>query len=150
MSEGIPSIWVLEDNDEDYQILEMAFTRMDRPIRMTRFRRVRELIDQAEKLRPPTLFYCDLRLPGESGMQAISFLTANPRLQDIPKLVFSTSSNPVEIRNAYRAGANAFHVKRLSTAAMIQLHQSALKYWLDEVSIVDECKSIVSTEQSNP
>ena len=85
----------------------------------------------------PKLIYLDLRMPGIGGMEILEQLQSCDAFQCVPKLVFSTSTNPVEIAKVYQLGANAFHVKLIETPKMLELLIQALSYWLVHVEPVE-------------
>ena len=132
-------IWVLEDNDTDFELLQMAIGETGLLIEVVRFSRGEQFI---EKLNCPTrqtpkLVYLDLRMPGISGMKVLEILGANEAFHSVPKLVLSTSANPKEIAEAYRLGGNAFHVKIVETPEMLELLKRMLNYWLLSVESVE-------------
>lgn len=59
----------------------------------------------------PTLLLLDLKMPGMSGFEFLSYVKRNPTLTVIPTIVFSSSSDLDDIKNAYLLGANAYIVK---------------------------------------
>ncbi len=135
MSEGIASLLVLEDNDEDFEVLNFACRQYGKPVRVTRFRRAEPLLEQIENqtLPPPALAMLDLRLPGESGLAVLERLKKTPRYVSVPAVVLTTSSNPADIAQCYQACANAFHAKVVETEAMMRTLKSVLTYWLSDV-----------------
>ncbi|MCG6156455.1 response regulator [Rubinisphaera margarita] len=135
MSEGIASLLVLEDNDEDFEVLSLACQRYGKPVRTLRFRRAEPLLELIERktLAPPALAMLDLRLPGASGLSVLERLKKSPHYASVPAVVFTTSSSPSEIIQCYDASANAFHAKVIETETMIRMLVSVLTYWLSDV-----------------
>lgn len=145
MIAGVVQFWVLEDNDEDFELIEAAVRRTGRVIRLHRFRTGEELLNAIGDA-APTLIYLDLRLPVIGGMEVLRALKQNSAFEFVPKLVFSTSANPFEIRQAYQLGINSFHVKRVETSAMIEVLDITLDYWLNVVAIAPDSRSILPRE----
>ncbi|WP_417398415.1 response regulator [Gimesia chilikensis] len=137
MSIGVPTIIVLEDNDEDFVSLELACQELDRPVHLKRYQRAEPLIEQIENesLETPALALIDLRMPGAGGMAALKSFKNNPRLRVTPCIVLSTSTNPKEVTNCYKQGATAFHEKLIETPRMIERLKTILRYWLDEANL---------------
>lgn len=137
MSSKPTIIWVLEDNDEDFELLEMALEQVSVIVETIRFRRCEALIPLIEnhELPRPAVIYLDIRMPGISGLETLQQLNQIETCKPIPKLVFSTSANPVEISEAYKNGANAFHVKNVETSEMLQLLERTFGYWLKHVQL---------------
>lgn len=129
--------WVLEDNDEDFALLEFACLRAGLNVDISRFSRSEQFLQHAEdpQVAPPTIMYLDLRMPGIGGAEALARIEAIPRYKRTPKLVFSTSANPDEIRQCYDNHANAYHVKVVDTEDMLELMEQTFSYWFEKVEL---------------
>ena len=145
------TLWILEDNDSDFELLQYVVERAGLTVAVERFTRGQALLDFARNSsrRLPQLICTDLRMPGISGMDVLKQLNIDARFQFIPRLVFSTTGNPKEIERAYRHGVSAFHIKLVDTAAMVELLDSTLRYWLNHVELASSWLSASSaTEES--
>lgn len=130
-------IWVLEDNDDDYELLELAFARLEQTVQIERFVRGEGMLDRmhSNNARLPRLLYVDLRMPGIGGMGILKALRDVADFELIPRLVFSTSTNPPEIIEVYRNGASAFHEKVVEAPDMLTLLERTFLYWIDTVKL---------------
>lgn len=108
----LPSIWVIEDNEADSELLEIAFDRVGQAVD---FRAVwtgddaMALIDSGAEA--PTLVLVDLNLPGYSGLEVLDRLRANDRFSGTTVVMLSTTQRPEDSAAALFAGANAFMTK---------------------------------------
>lgn len=129
------NIVVLEDNNEDFHVIELACRQLKRSIHVERFTRAESLVEMLDKKHnaAPSLILLDLRMPGGGGFHALDFLKRNPHFSCIPVVVMSTSANPIDIGESYARNANAFHCKLIETHKMIELVKDILEYWLDQV-----------------
>src|SRR3569832_728228 len=59
----------------------------------------------------PDLILLDLMMPVMDGFKVLQAVRANPDLQNVPVIVFSSRGAGDEISKAYEAGANDFLVK---------------------------------------
>ena len=59
----------------------------------------------------PGYIITDLNMPDGDGFDLLNFLKDNPQLSIVPVVVFSSSSDADDIRQAYALGASAFLVK---------------------------------------
>ncbi|QEG20717.1 response regulator [Mariniblastus fucicola] len=145
---GVAKLLVLEDNDEDFQALEIACEDSDRAIRVTRFNRAEPLIEQVgdATIDYPSLALFDLRMPGVGGMEALEAFKSDARLCTVPCVVLSTSTNPIEVAECYRLGANAFHEKLVETPTMIARLKTILNYWLEEADLAEPARSETHAE----
>ena len=122
------SVIVLEDSDEDFETLKEAVAEP------RRLRQVRRAVDGEECLQlideeRPALVLLDLNTPGMDGRDTLLALRADERLQCMPIVVLSTSSNPRDIAQCYARGANAYHVKPVRYLDHLALVQAVLEYW---------------------
>lgn len=67
----------------------------------------------------PDVIITDLMLPGMSGEEFVETLKSNDRYKDIPLVVFSNKSNPVEIKELLDKGVAEYHVKSQTSLADI-------------------------------
>jgi two-component system response regulator len=56
----------------------------------------------------PNLVLLDLNLPKVSGRDVLDDIRADPRLQELPVVVLSTSASPADVSFAYGHRANAY------------------------------------------
>jgi len=63
----------------------------------------------------PDLILLDLMMPVMDGFKVLQAVRANPDLQNVPVIVFSSRGAGDEISKAYEAGANDFLVKATTT-----------------------------------
>lgn len=110
----------LEDNANEAFFLEHAFGKSQRKAsvfvsRTTADARdylngVGEFADRAKHPLPDAIL-TDLHMPAENGLDFVAWLRAQPGLKDTTVFVLSGSSNPAEIEEAIRRGANRVLMK---------------------------------------
>jgi CheY-like chemotaxis protein len=79
----------------------------------------------------PKLVLLDLKLPKVSGIEVLRQIKSTPELVDIPVIVFTTSANPRDIRDAYASYVNSYLVKPDDLATLDALLSDLSTYWLD-------------------
>ena len=77
------------------------------------------------------LLLLDLRLPRVDGLEVLSQIKNNDRIQSLPVIVFSSSDDPLDIQRAYRLGANSYLVKPMGFSEMSTMLQQAYRYWIE-------------------
>ena len=128
---------VVEDSDEDFDTVVEAVKRSGVTTEVRRaisgeagLEILRELAtDRA------VLVLMDLNTPGTDGREALAVLKADPALNSIPVVVFSTSANPKDVGFCYAAGANAYHVKPVRYPEHLQLVIDLVGYWFGRVTL---------------
>jgi len=90
-----------------------------------------EALDALHSGRPlPSLVLLDLNLPGVSGRQVLEDIRADPRLQQLPVVVLSTSNAPADVAFAYRHNANAYVRKPNGFVALKNVAAAIQEFWV--------------------
>jgi CheY-like chemotaxis protein len=66
----------------------------------------------------PDVILTDLTMPRMTGLGLVEALQRDPRLQDIPVIMLSSSGDPVDRENAIAAGCRAFYQKPGTLSAL--------------------------------
>ena len=62
----------------------------------------------------PDVIFLDINMPVMGGWQCLTILKSDPVFKDIPVLMYSTSSNPEDIRKAKQLGGHSLVTKPCS------------------------------------
>lgn len=81
----------------------------------------------------PDLILLDLNLPGTDGRAVLKALKSSDDTARIPIIIFTTSSAPDDIEEAYRNHANAYMTKPKQFSEMASLVRALDDYWFDNV-----------------
>jgi len=110
-------ILVVEDNEMDYELLELSFRRLpfkknfhqvdDGETAMDFLHQKGEYADAPK----PDLVLLDINLPGMSGHEVLAEIKADEHLKTIPVLILTTSSYAQDILKAYQNMANGYVTK---------------------------------------
>ena len=84
---------------------------------------------RGDEARLPDLIVMDLSLPRQSGRETLEMLKADPKLRRIPVVVMTSSDDPSDVLNAYRAGAATFIRKEAEIDRMYHTMATLLHYW---------------------
>jgi len=94
----------------------------------------------------PSLVISDLNMPNGDGFDVLEFLKNNPAWNVVPRLLFSNSADPDDVRTAYMLGASAYHIKPLTKVDMERRMRSIVEYWAgSEVPPVDRTGRVLDT-----
>ena len=69
----------------------------------------------------PDYIFLDINMPLMGGKEFLQKVKLIPKLRDIPVIVYSTSSNPLEIQTFKKLGADDFVVKPASFKDLINI-----------------------------
>ena len=126
-------ILLVEDNPVDLDLTLRAFAKrkLSNPVHVAR--------DGAEALSwiPrweagelwPALILLDLKLPKVDGLEVLRQLKTHPTLRAIPVVVLTTSSEDIDMQQAYLLGTNSYIVKPVDFDKFIEVAAQVELYW---------------------
>lgn len=76
------------------------------------------------------LVLLDLNMPRVNGIDVLKRIRATPRLQFLPVVVFTTSSNKNDVLNCYDNGANAYVFKPIDYDVFNDVIKATVAFWL--------------------
>lgn len=83
-----------------------------------------------ERFPLPMIVFLDLKLPYRSGHEVLEWIRAQPQFAKLIVIVLTSSSEPVDLNRAYRAGANSYVVKPPTADQLTDLARSFHLWWL--------------------
>ncbi|HUP91813.1 MAG TPA: response regulator [Solimonas sp.] len=129
------NVFLVEDNPGDVVIMKEALRESGVPFTLQVARtgdealaRLTELVE-GPRPSPPSLIFMDLKIPPMSGLGLLAAVKSNPLLQRIPVLVLSTSSNEIDVAEAYRLHANSYLEKPMEFSCFVQMVRSVHDFW---------------------
>lgn len=130
----VATILLVEDDDIDATLLERALNKQEMKVRLVRAVDGEEALemlgdDGPDRISGPVVILLDLNLPRMTGLEFLAELRRDTRHFALPVFVFSTSSNPQEIRAAYERNVAAYLVKPVSTGQLDAITE-LLTTWL--------------------
>ena len=76
------------------------------------------------------LVMLDINMPGLNGFDTLSRIRGNPRLKNLPVILFSSSSAAKDIDRSYSLGANSFLSKPTSVNVYFDQLECLVRFWL--------------------
>jgi len=132
-------ILVAEDDPTDAFFLQRTFKRLGVPVTLHFVRDGQEVLDYLAGVREfhdrrvypvPRLLLLDLKMPGLDGFQVLAWVRKDKRLKTLPVVIFSSSSEPEDVKRAQELGANSYLVKPHSIEELMSLVGQFKKHWL--------------------
>ena len=78
----------------------------------------------------PELILLDLNLPRKDGREVLAEIKSHPKLEQIPIIVLTTSSNEQDILNGYDIRKNLYITKSRNLNQLFQLVKKIEEFWL--------------------
>ncbi|MFK7746200.1 MAG: response regulator [Roseobacter sp.] len=134
-------IFVVEDNDDEFEATERALRQNDGPGRC--IKRCCDGHDAWEYLTGnvhyaathnaalPALVLLVLNMPGLDGRRLLARMKDNEDLSALPVVVMTTSTAPEDILACYRAGTNTYVKKPVSWSEFSHAVERLHEYWFE-------------------
>ena len=133
-------ILIVDDDPNDLVLIQRAFRRAEIDIDI----RVAQNVSQARaylagegayadrSAHPaPLLVLLDLKMPGGSGIELITWLRSHLDLRRMPIVILSSSREQGDVDRAYEAGCNSYLVKPVAFDALQTMLANFGYYWLN-------------------
>lgn len=113
------SCLLIDDDHDDQLVFSIIIGKLSKSIH---FVTADNALDGLRKLHEdsfvPDSIFLDLNLPGMNGIDCLARIKSDPRLANIPVVIYTTSSRKEDILKAERLGAVAFIVKSHDVAGL--------------------------------
>lgn len=130
MNDASNVILLVEDNRQDAELLLDALHDLGIEYEVMLARDGIEALAFARCSPSPRLVLLDLKMPKVDGMEVIRKLKLDEFTRCIPIVVFTSSSQERDVREAYRSGANGYIVKPVDIDAFASVVGTLGRYWL--------------------
>ncbi len=128
----------VEDNPDDVDIFKRVIGKINQPPTYKVITTGSEAIDyvlkrgnyESPEVILPKMLLLDLNLPGNNGFEVLQQIRSNSQGRYLPIVVYSTSDNPKDMREAFDLGANAYLVKPGGYREVSDMLRRALDFWL--------------------
>jgi DNA-binding response OmpR family regulator len=134
----IKNIFLADDDEDDVSIFQDMLKEVGPEIKLSIFSDGNELISHLQYLLPDLLFL-DLDMPRKNGLECLLSIRKNPASENLPVIVFSSTTRQANIQTAYEMGAHLFLIKspafteyRASIKAVLELG------WSDPAAVKEQ------------
>jgi CheY-like chemotaxis protein len=79
----------------------------------------------------PAIVFLDLKLPLKGGLDVLAWIRKQTDLENLVVVVLTSSSEPSDLKEAYRLGANSYVVKPPTAGQLLDLAKAFKWYWLE-------------------
>jgi len=137
---GSPPILIVEDNADDWFLLERSFGIANVQNVLRRVADGQQAIDYLQGSASyrnrtdyplPSLVLLDLKLPFKHGFEVLAWLREQRQLIGIVVVILTSSSEDTDVSKAYELGANAYLVKPTSVSRLTEAVRALRIFWFD-------------------
>jgi len=105
---GALQVLLADDDDDDRLLFLDVLKELPEPVNLSVAANGEILMDMLAKSPLPNLVFLDLNMPLKNGFECLEEIRADIRMEDLPVIIFSTSSQPSAIDEVYRRGAQLY------------------------------------------
>jgi CheY-like chemotaxis protein len=105
------NVLFVDDDADEYYLFNEAIEQSEQQVKMTRAKDGNDLMKILSTGNHPDIIFMDLNMPYKDGLETLMELKSSSAFQNIPVIIFSTTSNSSQINTCYEQGANMYVVK---------------------------------------
>ncbi len=139
MSSAQHTILLVEDDPNDALLLQRTCQCLNlaKPLQIVStgetaiaYLEGRDHFANREEFPLPTLMLLDLKLPGLSGFEVLTWVRQHPRWSKLQVVVLTGSRNSLDLYRAFELGANSYLAKPVTEEDILRLTESPGVPWL--------------------
>lgn len=145
-----PLVLLVEDDADDFQLMQSALKRTPGEIRLMRVEDGEAAVDYLSGAEDygnrtehplPHIAVLDIKLPKRSGFEVLEWIRTHSELRRMPVMMLTSSRHSVDVDRAYDLGASAYFTKpetMKELTALVGDLKSIWIRWLEFPSLQDE------------
>jgi len=131
-------ILLVEDDPVDVMAIERAFKqhKVTNPLFVVNdgtlaldFLRHEEDFSAPESSPRPSIILMDLKMPRMGGLECLRIIKDDENLMEIPVVIFTSSTDVMDVRNSYMNGASSYIVKPVTFEKLLEAISKFELYW---------------------
>lgn len=129
---SVKTVFLVDDDQDDRFFIRQAMEEAGASVEIVEAENGLELLAliQSDGHTTAALVLLDMNMPKMNGLETIAAIRSDPSIAAVPVVMISTSSNPLLIESAYRAGVDTFITKPNSFAGFTDLSQQLISRYL--------------------
>jgi two-component system response regulator len=133
-------VLIIEDTLDDAELTSRAIFKTDHQLKLNIIYEGEEaiaFIDEigdkydTKKTTLPKLIILDLKLPKIDGLGILKKIRTTYGTRNVPVIIFSSSKEPNDIKQAYEKGANSYVVKPVDYHKFNRIVAQFITYWFN-------------------
>ena len=120
------TILLVDDDVDEYELFNTALKQLTEDYRLIYITSCDDLLSTI-RTNNPELVFLDINMPGMSGIECLKHIRADKKFEFLPIMIYSTSSNRMNIQQAYDNKANYYIVKPYSIQGIIKALEKVIR-----------------------
>lgn len=145
------NIYLADDDKADCLLFKEALEELPVSVHLTIVpngeRLIEELTNKGNKL--PDVLFLDLNMPRKNGFAALGEIKRSPRLQELPVIIFTTSSELESVKRVFRDAAHYYICKPVDFSQLKKVIYHALTLVTQDNSLPLEENFIITGASIN-
>jgi CheY-like chemotaxis protein len=123
------NVILAEDDDDDRLLFKEAIEELPVRVQLKIFKNGDELMEwlTQKNTKLPDVLFLDLNMPRKNGFATLGEIKNNPKLQDLPVIIFSTATNRDMIKQVFKDAAHYYIRKPIHFWKLKELIYKSLK-----------------------
>jgi two-component system response regulator len=136
VTDKIPILLLVDDDPNDEELARIALEATGLAHRIVIKRDGAEALswiaslDEKQSEAWPRFVLLDLKLPKVTGLEVLAQLRADPKTKTLPVVVFTSSSEILDLTKSYELGANAYIRKPIDFSEYRKTVQDMGRFWI--------------------
>lgn len=129
MPEKTMNILLADDDPEDQEMLEDEITKLDATVEILKVDSGKQAVDyllSCPEDELPSLIILDYAMPAYNAAEILELIRHNPVLQSVPKVVWSSSSQPEHVKPCLEKGALKYFAKPNDMSELTEMAKQML------------------------
>lgn len=126
----MPTVWVVDDDEDDQLFIRSAFEDTHLPIRI-------EMLTDGDQVMPklvacdemPRLILLDINMARQNGFETLKQVRSHPCFANLPVLMLTTSASDDDRRRSIALGASQFITKPSDYRQLMALIRTIVAQW---------------------
>ena len=144
-------ILLADDDLDDCNFFKHALEELSHSAQLTTVhdgeQLMQHLSEHSEHL--PHVLFLDINMPRKNGLECLAEIKRNPKLKDIPVVMFSTSNSWDTINMLFNSGSHVYIHKPSDFAQLKQVIHHALPIAAEEVFSISPLKYILNASNGD-
>jgi CheY-like chemotaxis protein len=130
------TIFIADDDNDDVYFVKSAIEELDLEIQLRHFENGKQLLQGLNNAEGqlPNFVLMDLNMPVMDGKETLRAIRQSARYNDLPVIIFSTSSDASEKNLCYAYGATNYITKPYHYKLYVDILRKLEQEWIDEVA----------------